>query len=186
MYFFLSVYIVYIQKMTDVIIKTFSEVSPHLSRCFCCIESFSWPFSVDLAQNRQQECRSLSGTCGHRVILTHGSCYIRNDSAVWLRWHTLTCLRAGHEVSLGLDNRNGVFLDRGRSGVATQSNVAHDDLAQVHVLELRKWTQPRNDAVEAQRNMDGSLVGDGSLRSRCGGDSCVRWPPQECRRISQS
>lgn len=47
-----------------------------------------------------------------------------------------TCLCAGHEVSLSLDNWNGIFLDRGRSGVATQSDVTHDDLTHVHILEL--------------------------------------------------
>lgn len=47
-----------------------------------------------------------------------------------------TCLCTGHEVSLGLHYRNGVFLDRGWPGVAAQSDVAHDDLSHVHILEL--------------------------------------------------
>lgn len=183
---------------------TFSEVSPHLSRWFSCIKSFSWSLSVDLAENRQKERRSLPRTCGHKVSFIHlrphaaessfiNCVIVRNDSIIWLRWSCMcpTCLCTGHEVSLWLDNRNGIFLDRGWSGVATQGNVAHDDLTQVHILELHSaHTQsentPRNDAADKQRNMDGSLVNNSSLHSRCGEGSCVRWPQQECRRISQS
>ena len=55
-----------------------------------------------------------------------------------------TCLCTGHEVSLWLDNRNGIFLDRGWSGVATQSDVTHDNLTHVHVLELHSTTTKTN------------------------------------------
>lgn len=53
----------------------------------------------------------------------------------------VTSLCAGHQVPLGLHYRNGIFLHRSWSGVAGQSNVAHDNLPHVHILELlnRKW-----------------------------------------------
>lgn len=37
-----------------------------LSRCFGCADGFSWSFTVNLAENRQQERCSLPRTCGHK------------------------------------------------------------------------------------------------------------------------
>ena len=49
-----------------------------------------------------------------------------------------TSLSAGHQVSLVLDDGDGILLHRGGPGVAAQGDVAHDDLPHVHVMELRK------------------------------------------------
>lgn len=49
--------------------------------------------------------------------------------------HTSLC--AGHQVSFGLDDGNGIFLDRGRPSVTTQRDVTHNNLPHVHVLELQ-------------------------------------------------
>lgn len=97
-----------------------------------------------------------------------------------------TCLCAGHEVSLRLHNRNGVFLDRRRSGVATQSNVTYDNLTHVHICELHSTHTIKhvlNDAADLSCNI---VVKNSSLHCRCGEGSSVLWPQQECHRISQS
>ena len=48
-----------------------------------------------------------------------------------------TSLRAGHQVPLALNDGNGVFLNRSGSSVTAQSDVPHDDLAHVHITELK-------------------------------------------------
>lgn len=118
-------------------------LSAHLPRCFSCIQSFSWSFTIDLAKDRQQEGCSLPRTYSNKVNLIHlleysASHHFPLDRIVFsiICFVYPTCLCAGHEVSLWLDNRDGIFLDRGRSGVATQTNVTHDDLTHVHILEL--------------------------------------------------
>lgn len=54
----------------------------------------------------------------------------------------LTSLGAGHQVPLGLDNGDGMFLNRGGTSVATQGDVSHDDLPHVHVMELQNNGSP--------------------------------------------
>lgn len=59
-----------------------------------------------------------------------------------------TGLGTSHQVSFGLDDGDGILLDRRGPSVAGQRDVAHDDLPHVHVMELekkkriiRKWFQ---------------------------------------------
>lgn len=175
-------------------------LSAHLSRRFSCIQSFSWSFTIDLAEDRQQEGCSLPRTYSNKVIsfISWGiqqSHHFHLDSIVfsiiWLCVVYPTCLCAGHEVSLWLDNRDGIFLDRGRSGVATQTNVTHDDLTHVHILELlskhiHTQSSKSKHGVDAECNTSGYIVDNSSLHSRCGEGSSVLWPQRECHHISQS
>lgn len=55
-----------------------------------------------------------------------------------------TCLGAGHQVSLGLDDGDGVLLHGGGAGVAAQGNVAHDDLPHVHIMELQAMEKSKS------------------------------------------
>lgn len=57
-----------------------------------------------------------------------------------LKSGTLTRLGAGHQVSLNLNDGNGVLLDRSWSGVAGQGDVPHDDLPHVHIMKLHNET----------------------------------------------
>lgn len=47
-----------------------------------------------------------------------------------------TSLGTSHQVPLGLDDGDGVLLDRRGPSVAAQRDVAHDDLPHVHIMEL--------------------------------------------------
>lgn len=47
-----------------------------------------------------------------------------------------TSLGASHQVSFGLDDGNGILLDRRGPSVAGQRDVAHDDLSHVHIMKL--------------------------------------------------
>ena len=49
----------------------------------------------------------------------------------------LTSLGTGHQISLGLDDWDGVLLNWSRSGVATQVNVAHNDFSHFDIVELQ-------------------------------------------------
>lgn len=119
-------------------------VPSHLSRGFSCVKSFSWSFSVDLAENWQQECCSFPRTYRHKVSASSLMHYFQSLFIIffsfqgrWLMpvWPTRLC--ASHQVTLRLDNGDGVLLHGSGSGVATQRNVAHDNFTQVHILELQ-------------------------------------------------
>lgn len=51
---------------------------------------------------------------------------------------TLTSLGTGHQVSLGLDDGDSVFLDWSGTSVATQGDVTHDNFPHVHIVELKQ------------------------------------------------
>lgn len=110
----------------------------HLSGRLGRVQSLSWSFSVDLAEDWQQECCSFPRTYRHNKVPASSSVQalpLSIESSSFRGKRTRLC--TSHEVALGLDNGDGVFLHRGGSGVAAQRDVAHDDLAQVHVLELQ-------------------------------------------------
>lgn len=118
-------------------------VPSHLSRGFSCVKSFSWSFSVDLAENWQQERCGFPRTYRHRVSASSFMQCFQSLFIIfflfqgrWLMPVWPTCLCASHQVTLRLDNGDGVLLHRSGSGVATQRNVAHDNFTQVHILEL--------------------------------------------------
>lgn len=103
---------------------------------------------------------------------------------MWLHRVTNTCLCTGHEVSFGFDDGDGILLDRSRSGVPTQSDVSHDNLTQVNILELHRTKECiiRN----SRRMRYCCLLNKSSLHFQCGEGSCVLWPQQECHHTSQS
>ena len=49
----------------------------------------------------------------------------------------LTSLGTSHQISLGLDDWDGILLNRSRPGVATQVNVAHNDFSHLDIVELQ-------------------------------------------------
>ena len=58
-----------------------------------------------------------------------------------------TCLCAGHQVSLALNDGNGVLLHGGRPGVAGQSDVGHHNISHRNVLELHTNTPTPTDYI---------------------------------------
>ena len=145
--------------------------------------------SFSITRIRHQQRHHFKALC-QKSSTNLFSCFVYRST---MHYICVTCLSACHEVSLGLDYRNGIFLNRSWSGVATQSDVAHDDLTHVHILELLDckhtqkhlqkefWKQslrPIYDAV--------LLVNTSSLHSQCGEGSSVLLPRQECHHTSQS
>lgn len=61
--------------------------------------------------------------------------FIHNIAKVTLKW-CLTCLCTRHQVSFGFDDRDGIFLDWSGARVAGQTDVSHDNLTHIYVMEL--------------------------------------------------